>query len=173
MQHRGFTLFELLIVLLVLTLLFSIGIPNFSAQVQSNRTRAGALDFLQSIHQTRTLAVTHRSRATLRHRGDWNQGWDLFLDTNNNGKLDESEVLITQSQRFNSVRVSANQPVKNYVSFIATGESRFVGSANSGAFQAGTFTVCPVASGAGYKLVLARSGRLRMSNIPEEECDAV
>lgn len=172
MEDHGFTLLELLIALCVLMITLAIGIPSFSNQIQSLHVRTTAYDLLESVNHTRTLAVSHGKRATLRHRGSWEQGWDIFIDENDNGTLDEDEVLIQQRGPLKSVIVKGNKPLSQYVSFIASGESRYVGKAGSGAFQAGTFTVCPATSGAGYSLVLARSGRLRMESITEAECSA-
>lgn len=169
---RGFTLIELMVTLLILLILLTIGIPSFSNQLQSSRTRTSALDLLQAINQARTIAISQAQRATLSHTGSWESGWELYIDANDNGQLDGDEQLITSSKALNSVRVSANKPIKNYVSFIGTGESRFVGKADGGAFQAGTLTVCPETTGAGYRLVLARSGRIRMEGISEADCDA-
>jgi type IV fimbrial biogenesis protein FimT len=171
-QARGFTLIELLFTLLIFLILVTLGIPSFSDQIQSSRTRTGALDLLQSLNHARTLAVSHGRRATLSHTGHWEGGWELYIDKNDNGVLDEDEHLISTSQPLKSVRVTANQPVRKYVSFIGSGESRFTGKANGGAFQAGTFTVCPDTPGAGYRLVLARGGRVRMETITAAECNA-
>lgn len=170
MQAQGFTLPELMITLLVLTLLLTLGLPGFSKQIESTRTHVAATDLVQAINHARTLAVTRGKRATLRHRGHWTQGWELFVDENNNGLLDGNEILIMQSEPVKAVRIIASQPVRNYVSFVPSGKSRFVGTANGGAFQAGSFAVCPPTTGPGYKLVLSPSGRLRMDKLTTEEC---
>jgi type IV fimbrial biogenesis protein FimT len=170
MKEHGFTLLELLITVSVIAILFALAVPGFSNQLQSARTRTVTLDLLQSASHARTLAVTQGRRTTLRQREQWELGWDVFIDENNNGVLDEDEVLVHRREAVPGVRISANQPVRQYISYISTGESRYVGSAQGGAFQAGTFSICPTDSGAGYRLVLARSGRLRMETQTELEC---
>lgn len=172
MDERGFTLLELLITLCIAAILLAIGIPSFSNQIQSAHVRTSAHTMLESVNHARTLAITHGKRATLRHLGSWEQGWEVFIDANDNGMRDDGETVIQQHGPLASVSIVGNQPLKQYVSFIASGESRYVGKANGGAFQAGTFTVCPTVPGAGYELVLARSGRLRMDKLTEEECAA-
>lgn len=172
MRTHGYTLLELLITLLIVSLLLSIAIPGFTQQIQSNRTRTATLELLESINHARTLAVTHGKRATIRNRGQWAQGWEIFIDENNNGLWDEGELLLQERTTSNNMNISGNRSVEEYVSFIPSGESRRAGRANGGSFQAGTFTICPTEPGAGYELVLARSGRLRMDTISKEECGA-
>jgi type IV fimbrial biogenesis protein FimT len=170
MKKRGFTLLELMITVSVIAILFAFAVPGFTNQMQSARTRTVTLDLLQSANQARTLAVTQGTRITLRQRDQWVLGWDVFIDENYNGVLDENEVLLQRREAVTGVRISANQPVRHYISYISTGESRYVGSAQNGAFQAGTFSICPTGPGTGYRLILARSGRLRMETQTEMEC---
>lgn len=173
MRQDGLTLIELLFTLLIVALLLGIGLPSFSNQIQSTQTRTSAIQLLESINATRTLAVSQGNRATMRHTGDWHQGWQIFVDLNDNGLLDEDETLVSEANPLKGVRVKGNSPLRDYVSFIQSGESRYVGKANAGAFQAGTFSICPELGGAGYKLVLARSGRARMDTLSAEECLAL
>ena len=77
MPARGFTLFELLVTLLILVLLLTIGVPSLSHQIQNTRTQAALQDLLQSVQHARTLAVSQNQRATLVHKGSWGDGWEL------------------------------------------------------------------------------------------------
>jgi type IV fimbrial biogenesis protein FimT len=172
MKQNGLTLVELLFTLLILALLLGIGIPSFSSQIQSTQTRTSAFQLLEAVNSTRTLAISQGHRATMRHKGDWNGGWQIFVDSNDNGLLDEGERLISEADRLKGVQITGNTPLRQYVSFIPNGESRHIGQADSGAFQAGTFNICPETGGAGYKLVLARSGRARIDTISADECSS-
>lgn len=167
---RGLTLIELLITLSILAVLLAIGIPSFQQQIESNRTRTAADTLLQAIHLTRSKAVTTNRRATLRKLGDWQSGWEIFYDRDFDGVRDADEEQITTGGALTGVDVSANGPLTNYVSFIGSGESRFAGSANGGGFQAGHFIVCPATEGDGYRLWLARSGRVRIESIAAADC---
>lgn len=170
MFTRGFTLLELLITLVILTLLVTVGVPSLSQQVRDSQTKTQMLDLFQAVQLTRTQAINANSRATLRHLGNWNQGWQLFLDPNHNGILDEGETLIAESGPVGGLRIEGNQPLQNYVSFIGTGEGRYATGHAGGAFQAGTLTVCPEGGGEGYELVLARSGRMRIQKMDGDRC---
>ena len=172
MPARGFTLFELLVALLILVLLLTIGVPSLSHQIQNTRTQAALQDLLQSVQHARTLAVSQNQRATLVHKGSWGDGWELFIDANNNGVRDGNEALIFEGTQPEGVKVYSNGPVRDYISFIGTGESRKVGRANGGSFQAGTLRVCPENDGDGFQLVLARSGRMRVESVSADACVA-
>ncbi|MES2673271.1 MAG: GspH/FimT family pseudopilin [Pseudomonadota bacterium] len=171
MYNRGFTLLELLITLAILVLIITMGIPSLSKQFQNTRLQTTTLSLLEAVATTRTQAVFINNRATLKHQGTWENGWEGFIDSNNNGQRDAEEKLFLSHEKTQDVRITANRPLKNYISFIGTGESRFIGEYNNGAFQAGTLKVCPVNKGAGFELTLARSGRMRMNEISAAKCN--
>lgn len=170
MHNHGFTLLELLITLVIVTLLVAIGVPSFSAQLNNTKAKTVTLSLLESAALTRTQAASNNTRATLKHHGTWEDGWDIFIDSNNDGILNQDEKLLISTEKIKDVRITPNKPVRSYISYIGTGESRMVGKANGGAFQAGTFTICPTTKGNGYELILARSGRIRMNEISADKC---
>ncbi|WP_226704085.1 GspH/FimT family pseudopilin [Microbulbifer elongatus] len=170
MHSRGLTLLELLVTLSILAILAAVGIPSFTNQVESSRTRTAADQLYQAIQLTRAKAVTVNRRATIRHLGSWNTGWEVFLDRDFDGVRDSGEELLFTSGAVTGASIYANNPLANYVSFVGSGESRFAGSASGGGFQAGTFTVCPTGGGEGFRLVLARSGRVRHSRASSTDC---
>ncbi len=173
MRSNGFTLIDLLTSLSVMAILLAIGLPNFSAQVQQLRVKTATYSLLEAISLTRANAVFSNKRATIRKQSEWHSGWEIFIDKNNNGMRDGDEVTLQQHEQLKGVRISTNTPVKNYVSYIASGESRNASGTDGGGFQAGTFTICPTTKGKGYALVLARGGRVRMAEIDDEKCAEV
>lgn len=171
MPQRGFTLLELLITLIILSLLVAWGIPSLQSQIRQTQTRTATLSLYEAIQTTRVRAVTRNGRATLRARGSWDQGWELFDDLNHNGERDPGEELILEHQTPESdIHIRGNSKVSRYISYIGTGESRHATGTPRGGFQAGTITICPESGNEGYKLVLARMGRVRQQVIDAEEC---
>ena len=170
MHSRGLTLLELLITLSILAILAAIGIPSFTAQIESNRTRAAADQLYQAMQLARTKAVTSNRRATMRCLGNWNSGWEVFFDRDFDGVRDAGEEYLFGNGEITGASIYANNPLTTYVSFIGTGESRFAGTASSGGFQAGTFTICPSDGGEGYQLILTRSGRVRQQRAAALDC---
>lgn len=170
MKQQGFTLLELITALIILMLILTLGLPGFSSQIQKTRTRTAALELMHAVHHTRTLAASKNKRATLTHLGQWEAGWEAFIDNNNNGLRDQDEEPMFQAGPVKAVAIYTNRPVKKYVSFIGTGESRLVGRADAGGFQAGRFRVCSPETQTGYALILARSGRMRIEELAARKC---
>jgi type IV fimbrial biogenesis protein FimT len=170
MKHQGFTLFELLITLLIMSLIMGLAIPGLFNQIQKSRTQTATQSLLQAIETARTAAVMQNKRTVLISKEKWHKGWKLFVDLDNDGVEDPDEPVIHESGKLEGIKITGNNPVKKYISFIATGEGRKAGKANSGAFITGTLTVCPENKGSGYKLVLSRGGRLRSQAINEADC---
>jgi len=174
MKQVGFTLFELLIVLLIISITLVIGIPSFSEQINKSKTKVAMHDLLSAIESTRSLAVYSNNRAVLlAHEKDWTQGWSVFLDKNNDGVLNENETLKFEQAPLPHIKIHANTHVHDYISFISTGEGRKVGSGDGGAFQVGTIKICPIAKGTGYSLILSRGGRTRVKSLTAKECSAI
>lgn len=174
MRSFGFTLIDLLITLSVTSILISIGLPSFSAQIQHARVKTATISLLESLDTTRAQAVFSNKRATIKKETNWEDGWEIFIDNNNDGQINNNEQVIQQHEKLLGVRIAANRPIKNYVSFVGSGEGRYANGTNAaGAFQAGTFTICPEGKGKGYELVLARGGRVRTEVIDEQACAAI
>ncbi len=173
MRSFGFTLIDLLTTLAILSILLTIGIPSFSAQIQNTRVKTATQSLLEAIDLTRTQAVFSNTRATIAKQTEWENGWEIFLDKDNDGVRDDDEKILRQHEKLEGIKITANKWIKNNVSYIGSGESRNAGGTSTGAFQAGTFTICPEAKGKGYQLILARGGRVRMLEIKAEKCDSI
>jgi len=114
----GFTLTEVVIVMLVLGILVSIGTPTFKYVTTSNRISneinglLGDMQFARSVavKQGQTVTVCSSSNSTSTSpqcntggsAGIWQTGWIVFLDTNNNGVVDNGEQVIRIQPAFTS-----------------------------------------------------------------------
>jgi len=174
MRSFGFTLIDLLITLAVLAILLTFALPNFSALVQNLQVKTATQSLRESLELTRAQAIYSNNRATMRKQTNWVDGWEVFIDENNDGLLSNNEHVLQKHEKLKGVRVIANRPVKNYVSFIGSGEGRNAnGTANAGAFLAGTFTICPTGKGKGYELILSKGGRVRTHKIDARACATI
>lgn len=173
MQRNGFTLIDLILTLSIVSILISIALPNFSAQIKQAQVKTATNSLLEAINLTRTQAVMTNKRATIRKQNEWSEGWEIFIDADNDGIRDANEQLIKMQEKFNGIKIVTNRPITNNVSYIGTGESRSASGTSGGGFQAGTFTICPTAKGKGVQLILARGGRVRVAKIDEDKCNAV
>lgn len=174
MKCNGFTLIDLIITLSIISILLTVGLPSLSTQIQHTRVKTATNSLLEAINLTRTQAVFTNKRATIRKQTNWENGWEVFVDKNNDGLLGDDETPLKQHEKLHGVRIKANSHINNYVSYIGTGESRNANGTNSaGAFQAGTFTICPEGKGKGYKLILSRGGRVRQHEISAQDCASI
>jgi len=169
-NHSGFTLLELLVAMLVLGVLASIGIPAFSSTIDRQRIDSAVTSLSSGLAYTRLEAVRRNRVVTIAPIGaDWNTGWRIFIDTNNNGVFDAGEELLREDLPSRVAFIHANTPVASFVRYNARGESILL----NGGFQAGTFRFCPSQSGAqGRIMVLNRVGRIRTAReaIAEHYC---
>jgi type IV fimbrial biogenesis protein FimT len=124
-----------------------------------------AHEFLSTLSYARSEAIKRQQRVTVcksadgeecTTQGDWEQGWIVFVDVDNAAQVAAPEhVLRTRETLRENTTLTGNQPVRNYVSYVANGATQYV----SGAFQAGTLTLCRQERG--VKFVIARAGRVR------------
>jgi type IV fimbrial biogenesis protein FimT len=144
----------------------------------SSRLTTLANSFLSNLYLARSEAIKRNSRAVLckssdglacSDSGGWHQGWILFHDANNNAALDASEaVILTQSALPPGFMLTGNMPVARYISYSAIGATELT----SGAFQAGTLTLCSNSSSSGNArhIVISSTGRPRIQRASLSSC---
>jgi len=177
-QHGGFTLVELLVTVAIASTLMMLAIPAMTGMLDTQRRISALNRFVASLHLARGEAIKRNGRAVLcksatgeqcTKAGQWEQGWIVFHDANNNASLDAGEWLLQQQGPLGGrLRLSGNLPVAHYVSYSASGSAKLV----SGAFQAGTFTLCPRDGAAGEvrKIILSGTGRPRTAKGLANDC---
>jgi len=104
---RGFTLFELVVVMGIVAVLMAIAIPSYKFVTNSNRIASevngllGDLQFARSeaIKEGQSVSVCVSTSGTGCTGGTaWQNGWIVFSDANGNGSVDAGDlVLRTQS----------------------------------------------------------------------------
>ena len=141
---RGFTLFELLIVLALTGVLIGIGVPGLTQFMRSNQMTAAANDMLAAVHLARAESVKRRlptemcfsadpSAATPVCDGNGTQGWVVWVDdadpdatsaNDNNGVINANEpILLRHGALPTSAMNLVTKPAGNagYVAFRDTG----------------------------------------------------
>lgn len=168
-RQAAYTLVELLVVMALAAIVASLAIPSMSAFLNSQRSSSLGSAFLNSLNLARSEAIKRNARVALcksadswlcTNAGGWEQGWIVFHDVNNNAVLDPGEDVIEQRGAVTvGLRLTGNVTVAHYVSYSPSGSAKLV----SGAFQAGTFTLClnPVSEPDVRKLILSSTGRAR------------
>jgi len=159
---RGFTLIELMIVLVVAVILFGVALPALSGGLEAARSVDARSNLLSSLTTASSKAALTGARAVLcpsadgSHcidSADWSQGWIVFLDTDGDREVGSGEHILQQTEALaGKVRLRST-----------VGRTRIVFQGNGG--NAGsnvTFTLC---DGRGTTqaraLILNNQGRLR------------
>ncbi len=167
--HRAFTLIELLVSLSVLALLGGLALPSFERLLHNQRLQGSTLELRQALSLARQAAISH-GRPVLVDNGDgnWNSGWQVFVDDNGNGRADPGEVrLYGPAQAAPGVRIAANAPLARHVRYASNGRTQLL----SGAFQAGTLSLCHASGQLPVRrLVISATGRVRLERGPAGDC---
>jgi len=96
-RQNGFTLVELLITIVVVSVLLATAIPSFMQFVKNNRVTGQANSFVVSTQMARNEAVKRGAGTTLcaantdldgcSGSNDWSTGWIVFSDLNRDGVI--------------------------------------------------------------------------------------
>lgn len=135
-QESGFTLYELMITLLVIGVILTFGVPNFSEFTRNSQLTGTANDLHSSFQLARSEAARSKSTVTICASsnsmdaaadcsGTFADGWIVFLDTNGNISRDVAgeNVLRRHPPVHNLVNITTNGGA-TYFSFAGTGLGR-------------------------------------------------
>jgi type IV fimbrial biogenesis protein FimT len=135
-SQNGFTLYELLITVLVIGTVLALGIPNFGEFTANSRMTATANDMLSSFHVSRSEAARAKSNITICASpnplagaaaacgGVFDQGWIIFEDTDGDIVRDPGESLLRAHPPLPDGLNIIPDNGANYFSFAATGLGR-------------------------------------------------
>lgn len=177
-EAGGFTLIELMVVLAVVAVLATLALPAFSHMLRDVRLAVYTNNFLADLAVARSEAIKRGRRVVLckssdgsecTKSGHWSGGWLIFEDRDNDSVRDEAESVIRYESTFPSNwRLKGNFHVAHYISYHPMGRTHLI----SGAFQAGTLTLCEVAEGSvpGTTIVISNTGRPRSARVTVTSC---
>jgi type IV fimbrial biogenesis protein FimT len=101
-RHSGYTMIELLMVIVIVAILSTIAIPSFRYVTNSNRIASevngllGDLQFArsQAVKEGQTVTVCSSNNGTGCTNTAWQLGWIVFLDTNGSKSVDAGEAIV-------------------------------------------------------------------------------
>ena len=116
----GFTVTELVVVMLVVAILAAIAVPSFKYVTTSNRLAGeingllGDMQFARSeaIKQGLPVTVCSSGGGTSCANSHWQNGWIVFLDSNGSQQVDAGETIIRSRPSF-SANGDTLQPFNN------------------------------------------------------------
>ena len=109
-RPRGFTLFELMIVLAIAGLLLGLGVPAMGDFIRNSRITGAANDVMAALHYARSEAIKRRRPVSLCSSADSQAanpgcaatsqltGWIVFVDLNQDGQRDAGEDVLLQRE---------------------------------------------------------------------------
>ncbi|TVZ40122.1 type IV fimbrial biogenesis protein FimT [Alteromonadaceae bacterium 2753L.S.0a.02] len=165
-SQTGFTIIELMMVLFVVGILVGIASPSMQVMIERNRTEAQLNAIYSTLLTARSEAISRNQpavicksadRSACTTSGNWEQGWLLYIDADDDGTFDASEELITSKGALHTgFTLRAASPLNNVVSFRANGTTNSTGS----------MKLCPPSEDTdhSYNVVLSMTGRARVSS---------
>jgi type IV fimbrial biogenesis protein FimT len=168
-HSRGYTLIELLIALIMAAIVMGGALPAVKRWLDESKINSSRSELARSLMLARSESIKRRLPVLVHSNGnDWNLGWQVFVDTNNNGVRNAEEPLLLQAAPADgALRIRGNTPVRRYVRYTPDGTAKLIG----GAFQAGTLSLCHESGElAKRQLILNATGRLRQARGPAGTC---
>ena len=158
-KQRGFTLLELLVVIVLLGITAAIAIPNFASLIQSNQRTAVINDLSGLLSFARSEAV-RRSAAVVvypRDASDTSKGYSVCLAT----ALTDCKAGDADSER-------TTNDLPSGVSVSQTAELTFTGRGMASA--ALTYEVCGKAGSEAVEIMVNRGGQVRTNDNSGKTC---
>lgn len=167
---RGFTLFELMITLVVAAILATVAVPNMRQFVQNSRLQgelgelAATLNFArgEAAKRSRSISVCARASDTACGAASaWKDGWLVFIDVDTDGVYDGApeEILRVHTQTVSAITVTAND---GKATPTAITHLRFAPAGNAN--NTGAFTFCDDRGGThGRNIKVAGSGGISVT----------
>ena len=135
-REAGFTLYELLITILIIGVVLTIGIPNMSAFTANSRMSGVANDLHSSFQLARSEAARSKSNVTICSStnaldlanadcgGTLDDGWIVFVDTDGDIVRDAGEALLRAYPAIDSNINITTPATGDYFSYAPTGLGR-------------------------------------------------
>ncbi len=166
-RENGFTLIELMIAVGLTGLLLSMAVPALDIFVSNARQTGAINDFVSTIHQSRSAAVTSNTRVTICPSAGgancesvgWSFGWIAFSDPDSDRTVDDGETIFASSGAVDGLTIQSGQ-FATFLMYRPNG--RVMNAALNG--SSGAFTICDD-RGADYAkvMIIDLSGRPRQS----------
>lgn len=161
-RAKGFTLIELMIVIVIAAILLTIAVPSFDSVMKKNSAEALQSRIASALSTARTEAASRNSFITIcsstdgatcdGEATDWGQGWIIFED--------ESSASVTAPDAANKIVIDVFESDGNYAVKADQKAMVFNTQGFSLAGNTNTFTICPPGDDISYArgLIVNRSG---------------
>ena len=131
-RTRGFTLIEMAVTATIASVLAAAAIPSFSHTMGRQRLTltTNELNATFSLARSEALARGERVAVAPRVAGRWDSGWQVFVDRNDDGALDATDIVLREfaptAEGIGIEAIGGGFP--QVVSYTSTGLARRAGS---------------------------------------------
>ncbi|MGF1526614.1 MAG: GspH/FimT family protein [Candidatus Competibacterales bacterium] len=175
-KSSGFTLVELVIVVVIVSIVSTVVIPSFRAIIQDNRLAVNTNLIVEGLNLTLSEATRCSCQVTMCKStngstcvndgtgDDWQTGWIVFADNGDLGEFDatDGDTLVRSFElTSDELTLTAGNVIKDYVSFNARAQPR---SGNGGLMAvADTFGLCDTRGASeARKIELSNIGHIKL-----------
>lgn len=174
MKNRGFTIIELLIVMVIVGIFASVAVPSFMTMIQNNRLTAQTNNLLGALYYARSEAVKLHASVTICKSTDgascagdaansgWESGWLVWQDTDADLVVDAGETVL----RVGEAADGGNTIWAPATLRTATAKNTLTFSSRGLASSSGSWQVCDSRGVSKAKaVIIGSSGRARISEM--------
>lgn len=171
-RQRGFTIIELLVVVVIVAIVFTIAAPSVRLMMARNQVRTVSADLLSDIALSRSEASKRSQRVVMCPSSDqsgcsgssnWGVGWIAFVDVDANGSRNTGTEPLLR----------VHDPIPTGVTIGSGGISSLSFRAIGVVSSAATFDVCPATAGSGAtgrQITMSIVGRIQALDAPSGTC---
>lgn len=142
---RGFSLIELLTVLVIAAIILGIGVPGFKGILQNQRMTTTVNDLFAAMHLARSEAIQRGRRVDLvpADGQSWASGWVVYVDQNDNHRPDDGDSIVFSHDAVpDGIGIAAilSDSDAQYLAYDGTGRTRTNASSQSPQFGTWLFS---------------------------------